>query len=242
MTSPNIKRDNSLRKMFSWPVKFDPKGTKKTQPVVTPKPAPKKPVVPDKNEKKKRGKKKRKVSLLRSSPSGGRGSRDSSNDNFDQASSEDLRSPPRRAPTIPGLNLSPLPPADTPNRMRQRRRSGRAPRRGRQLRCRNRGCADSEQTFSSDRARERHEQERCSVRIQVKNNKYFHMKSRRIFISQGGEHLVPTHASMNLPEGSCRVPGCRASYQTSQTRQNHERLTHGFVFRNGRTFASFNIR
>ena len=167
--NPNIKRDNSLRKMFTWPVKFDPKGTKKTQPVVVPKPAPKKPAVPEKTEKKKRRKKKRKVSLLRSSPSGGRGrgSRDSSDDNSDQAFSADLRSPPRRAPRVPGLNLSPQPPADTPNRMRQRRRSGRAPGRGRQLRCRNRGCADSAQTFSSDRARERHEQERCSVRIQV---------------------------------------------------------------------------
>lgn len=164
---PYIKRDNSLRKLFTWPVKCDPKGTKKTQPVVVPKPASKKQAVPEKNDKKKRRKQKRKVSLLRSSPSGGRGSRDSSDDNSDQAFSADLRSPPRRAPRVPGLNLSPQPPSDTPNRMRQRRRSGRGPGRGRQLRCRNRGCADSAQTFSSDRARERHEQERCSVRIQV---------------------------------------------------------------------------
>ena len=171
--NPNIKRDNSLRKMFTWPVKLDPKGTKKTQLVVVPKPAPKKPAVPEKTEKKKRRKKKRKLSVLRSSSGGrGRGSRDSSDDNSDQAFSADLRSPPRRAPRVPGLNLSPQPPADTPNRMRQRRRSGRAPGRGRQLRCRNRGCADSAQTFSSDRARERHEQERCSVRIQVKNNTF----------------------------------------------------------------------
>ena len=37
----------------------------------------------------------------------------------------------RRAPRVPGLGLSPQPPADTPNRMRQRRRP--AP-----LQCRNR--------------------------------------------------------------------------------------------------------
>lgn len=172
---PVIKRDNSLLKMFSWPVKHDPKGTKKPQPVVVPLPMTKKPALPEKKEKKKRKRKihqRRKASLLRSSPSGGRGRgfRDSSDDNCDQATSADLRSPRRRAPRVPGLDVSPPPPADTPNRMRQRRRSGRG--RGRQLRCRNRGCADSEQTFSSDRARERHEQERCSVRIQVKNNPF----------------------------------------------------------------------
>ena len=159
--------------MFSWSVKLDPKGTKKPQPAVIPNPIPKKPAVP---EKKKKKMKKRKVSLLRSSPSGGRDRfsreyRDSSDDNSEPASSADLRSP-RRAPRVPGLNVSPPPPADTPNRMRQRRRSGRAPGRGRQLRCRNRGCADTDRTFSSDRARERHEQERCSVRIQVKKNTF----------------------------------------------------------------------
>lgn len=163
--------------MFSWPVKSDPKGTKKPQPAVVSNPIQKKQAVPEKKEmKEKKVKKhlKRNVSLLRSSPSGGRGrgSRDSSDDNSEPATSADLRSPRRRAPRVPGLDVSPPPPADTPNRMRQRRRSGRAPGRGRQLRCRNRGCADSDRTFSSDRARERHEQERCSVRIQVKMNAF----------------------------------------------------------------------
>ena len=70
--SPNIKRDNTLRKMFSWTVRADPKGTKKPQPVVVPKTIPEKLDVPEqKKEKKKRKKRKvRKVSQLRSSPRG----------------------------------------------------------------------------------------------------------------------------------------------------------------------------
>ena len=153
--------------MSSWTVKLDPKGTKKIQFVKEPKVVPKKTAPP---EKKKKMFKQRKISILRSSPPRprdrrGRGSSSDDALDLEPVASADLRSPARRAPTVPGLDLSPLPPADTPNSMRRRRQSGRG--RGRQLRCRNRGCANTERTFSSDRARERHEQEGCSMRIQV---------------------------------------------------------------------------
>ena len=164
--NPKVKRSNSLRKVSSWTVKTDPKGTKKPQTIPQPKCAPKKAAPSDEKKKVKR-EKKRKISLLRSSPTrpGGRRSRESSPDDaLGPASSADLRSP-RRAPRVPGLDISPQPPADTPNSMRRRRRSGRG--RQRQLRCRNRGCANTERTFSSERARERHEQETCSTRLQV---------------------------------------------------------------------------
>ena len=163
-----VKRDNSLRKMSSWTVKTDPKGTKKIQMVIKSQSAPVK-VTPSEDKKKKKGVKKRKISLLRSSPPRFQGltSREPSPDDTSVlASSADLRSP-RRAPRVAGLDLSPPPPADTPNSMRRRRRSGRGRARGRQLRCRNRGCANTERTFSNERARERHEQESCSMRIQV---------------------------------------------------------------------------
>ena len=163
----NVKRDNSLRKLSSWDVKKDPKGTKKTQMVIEP--AREKAAPSEEKKKKKKVKvvKKRKISILRSSPPrfGDGTFRDSSPESTSvPASSADLRSP-RRAPTIPGLELSPPPPADTPNSMRRRRRSGRG--RQHQLRCRNRGCANTERTFSTERARERHENESCSMRIQV---------------------------------------------------------------------------
>ena len=161
-----VKRSNFLRKVSSWPVKTDPKGTKKSNPVSESKCDPKK-AVPNEEKKKKKVKrqKKRKISLLRSSPPRPRIqiSRESSSDDaLGSASSADLRSP-RRAPRVPGLDVSPQPPADTPNSMRRRRRSGRG--RQRQLRCRNRGCANTE------RARDRHEQETCSMRIQVGTKK-----------------------------------------------------------------------
>ena len=163
----NVKRDNSLRKLSSWDVKKDSKGTKKTQMVIEP--AREKAAPSEEKKKKKKVKvvKKRKISILRSSPTRFRDGtfRDSSPESTSvPASSADLRSP-RRAPTIPGLELSPQPPADTPNSMRRRRRSGRG--RQHQLRCRNRGCANTERTFSTERARERHENESCSMRIQV---------------------------------------------------------------------------
>ena len=168
----NVKRDNSLRKLSSWDVKKDPKGTKKTQMVIEP--AREKAAPSEEKKKKKKVKlvKKRKISILRSSPRFRDGTfRDSSPESTSvPASSADLRSP-RRAPTIPGLELSPPPPADTPNSMRRRRRSGRG--RQHQLRCRNRGCANTERTFSTERARERHENESCSMRIQVYKS---HMK------------------------------------------------------------------
>ena len=164
-----MKRDNSLRKMASWAVQKDPKGTKKPQHCIESKIVPKK-IAPSEEKKKKRKnkQKQRKVSLLRSSPSRPRSQRcsgSSSDDAAEMGSSADLRSPRPRAPVVPGLDLSPLPPVDTPNSMRRRRLSGRG--RPRQLRCRNRGCANPERTFSSERARERHEQESCSMRIQV---------------------------------------------------------------------------
>lgn len=167
-----VKRDNSLRKMSSWKVKQDKKGTKKTQLVFEPKSVPTKKATPSESKKKderKKKRRKRKPSLLRSSPPRPRGGRGSSSDDASElASSADLRSPARRAPRVPGLDVSPPPPVDTPNTMmRRRRESGR----GRQLRCRNRGCANPERTFSSDRARERHEQGRCSMRIQVTSEK-----------------------------------------------------------------------
>lgn len=164
--SLKVKRSNSLRKMSSWPLKTDPKGTKKPQTVSQPKCAPR---IASHSEEKKAVKKveKRGISLLRSSPPRPRGqrSRESSpNDAPGPASSADLQSP-RRAPRIPGLDVSPQPPTETPESMRRRRRSGRG--RQRLLRCRNRGCANTERTFSSERARQRHEQETCSMRIQV---------------------------------------------------------------------------
>ena len=150
-----VKRDNSLRKMSSWKVKQDKKGTKKTQLVFEPKSVPTKKATPSESKKKderKKKRRKRKPSLLRSSPPRPRGGRGSSSDDASElASSADLRSPARRAPRVPGLDVSPPPPVDTPNTMmRRRRESGR----GRQLRCRNRGCANPERTFSSDRARD----------------------------------------------------------------------------------------
>ena len=163
-----VRRSNSLRKLSSWQVKTDPKGTKKPQTVPQPTLVPKKAAHSDDKKEVKR-KKKRKISILRSSPPRPRGrrSRESSPDvSLEPASSADLQSL-RRAPRVPGLDVyvSPPPPADTPNSMRRRRRSGRG--RQRQLRCRNRGCSNTERTFSTERARDRHEQETCSTRIQV---------------------------------------------------------------------------
>lgn len=164
-----VKRDNSLRKLSNWTVKKDQKGTRKPQPVmIESKVVPKKAAPSEEKKKKKKTRvKQRKVSILRSSPPRrrrGSSSDDATDPATDPASSADLRSP-RRAPRVPGLDVSPPPPADTPNSMRRRRRSGRG--RQRQLRCRNRGCANTERTFSTERARDRHEQESCSVRIQV---------------------------------------------------------------------------
>lgn len=161
--------DGSSNGISNWNVFKDPKGTKKFE-VKIESPAPPDDVM-DKNPKKKlRRRKKRKVSQLRSSPSRPRrDSGDSSDDGsgpVPSSSAADLRSPRRRAPTVPGLNVSPPPPSDTPNRMRERRRSGR-PSGQRQLRCRNVGCPDTGVTFSTDSNRRRHEQETCSRRVQV---------------------------------------------------------------------------
>ena len=45
-----VKRDNSLRKMSSWKVKQDKKGTKKTQLVFEPKSVPTKKATPSESE------------------------------------------------------------------------------------------------------------------------------------------------------------------------------------------------
>lgn len=169
-----VKRDNSLRKMSSWTVLKDPKGTKKTEVRIERAPSPEKIVV--KRPKIRIWRKKRKVSQLRSSPSRPRGDSGSSDDGAGAAaaSSANLRSPRRRAPRVPGLNelLSPQPPADTPTRMRARRRSGR-PSGQSQLRCRNAGCPDSAVTFSTEGSRRRHEQRSCIRRVQVLNRRSF---------------------------------------------------------------------
>ena len=171
-----MKRDNSLRKMSSWTVKKDPKGTKKPQHLIESKVFPK--MIAPYEEKKKKRNKQRKVSLLRASPSrpgSQRCSGSSSDDAAEMGSSSALRSPRPRAPVVPGLlDVSPPPPVDTPNSMRRKRLSGRG--RPRQLRCRNRGCANTERTFSSERARERHEQESCSMRIQVMKTNWSNMQ------------------------------------------------------------------
>ena len=148
--------DAETRKLYSWPVYRDPKGTKKIQ-MVYEKPAAVSVEKPQANKrvKKRKSKKSGNISVLR-------GSADGSDDDWDLPDpSATLRSPARRAPTVPGLGLSPQPPADTPNRMRQRRRSAQ------QLRCRNAGCPEVSQTFSSIIHRRRHEEERCLARIQV---------------------------------------------------------------------------
>ena len=154
--------DTETRQLYSWPVRKDPKGTKKIQMVYEAKPVSASVEKPLGNKKKRQ--KKRRRSVLRSSPPRPRGSRDDSDDDWDlAASTADLRSPTRRAPTVPGLGVSPPPPTDTPNRMRERRRSA-------QLRCRNAGCPEASQTFSSIIHRRRHEENRCLVRIQVYMN------------------------------------------------------------------------
>ena len=162
--------------MSNWTVFKDPKGTKKVEVKIERQsgPAPLEDIMDKHPKKRLRRRKKRKVSQLRSSPTRPRRySGDSSDDgSAPAASAADLRSPRRRAPTVPGLNVSPPPPSDTPNRMRERRRSGR-PSGQRQLRCRNPGCPDTRVTFSTEANRRRHEQDTCSRRVQVVNESVF---------------------------------------------------------------------
>ena len=157
--------DPAFLKYFNWDVKKDPKGCQKAKSLSVAK------MTSTKNPKmnscrlKKMVKKKREVSVLRSSPSrpsGGRG----------RGAASDLLSPPRRAPTVTGLSslisssvsVSPAatsPNVDTPTRRRARRRRG-------LLRCRNRnqGCTDNV-TFTTEDARNQHERYTCRALSQV---------------------------------------------------------------------------
>ena len=171
--------DPTFLKYFSWSVKKDPKGLKKverlppqkqtnlTLPSVNSVRLPKK--------KKKDTERVRRLSVLRSSPSGpgrgrrGRGRGAAPGSPQSPAAASDLRSPPRRAPTVPGLaaalaSASPVaasPNADTPARRRASRRRG-------LLRCRNRnqGCTDNV-TFTTEDARNHHERFTCRALSQV---------------------------------------------------------------------------
>lgn len=120
--------------------------------------------------------KSRDLSVLRSSPSRprrgrrGRGTVSGSpspQSAADAATERDLRSPARRAPTVPGLASALISPAtsspntDTPARRRARRRRA-------LLRCRNRnrGCTDNV-TFTTEDARNQHERFTCRALSQV---------------------------------------------------------------------------
>ena len=242
--------DKASRKLFAWSVNNDPKGTIKTQMVYE-----KKPVLIAKSSaanrlerKTKKKKKARKISVLRSSPPANRGGvGNGSDDDLDLASSADLRSPTRRAPTVPGLGVSPPPPADTPNRMLQRRRSAQGRGRsasGYQLRCRNNGCPEANLVFSSIFHRRRHEQERCLAGIPVllMNKSLIPCVFNSLNLFKGGEFLVPKHSDLKLSDTVGRVAGCGADFQSWQSRQRHERVTHRFIFRRGFSFAPFNVR
>ena len=167
--------DKATRKLFSWPVHNDPKGTIKTQMVYKVTEVEKTSDIKKVQKKRKKFKRTRDISVLRSSPPrpSGRGcSGADSDDDWDLPDpSADLRSPIRRAPTVPGLGLSPQPPADTPNRMLERRRAAQGRARGGQLRCRNAGCPETNLTFSSVATRRRHEESRCLSGIPVKKIK-----------------------------------------------------------------------
>ena len=166
-------------KLFNWGVKTDPKGLKKVQtlPVQQLSSVNLPPTnLLNRTKKRKSPKRERKLSLLRSSPPrpsrgrGGRGRRAVSGSQ-QSASSSDLRSPARRAPRVPGLNLSSSsvspaaaaasPSADTPGRRRARRRRN-------LLRCRNRnrGCTENV-TFTTEESRNRHERYTCRAVSQV---------------------------------------------------------------------------
>ena len=202
--------DGSSNGISNWNVFKDPKGTKKIE-VKIERPAPRMDVMDKKPKKKLRIRKKREVSLLRSSPS--RPRRDSGDSSDDgsrpgpASSAADLRSPRRRAPTVPGLNVSPPPPSDTPNRMRQRRRSGR-PLGQRQLRCRNLGCPDTGVTFSTEGNRRRHEQETCSTRVQVLIKSVFYYWYSDLYIP--GRSMVGANTCCTEPQCD-RVQGPRLS-------------------------------
>ena len=169
--------DPTFMKYFKWQVRKDAKGLKKVQVLPDQKltnvslPSTNSVNLPKKRENQERV---RSLSVLRSSPSrprrGGRGRGSvSGSPQSAAASNRDLQSPPRRAPTVPGLNLSTLsvspvaasPNADTPARRRARRRRY-------LLRCRNRnrGCTDNV-TFTTEDARNQHERFTCRALSQV---------------------------------------------------------------------------
>ena len=160
--------DPTFMKYFKWEVQKDPKGFKKIKVLPDQKlPSTKSVQLPEKERD-------RSLSVLRSSPSRprrgrrGRGSVSASPQSA-AASNRDLQSPPRRAPTVPGLNFSSLsvspaaasPNANTPGRRRARRRRH-------LLRCRNRnrGCTDNV-NFTTEDARNVHERFHCRALSQV---------------------------------------------------------------------------
>ena len=158
--------DASIKKLFSWRTKKDPKGLKKTQPPkilqITETSADSERV-----KKKRRKKRRRKCSILRTSPdSPTRGGRSEARASVSPGRRHQSPSS-RRAPVVPGLSLSSpgesssTATADTPNRRRAARRS-------RLLQCRNihRGCTDNV-NFSSVEARNRHERFSCGALNQV---------------------------------------------------------------------------
>lgn len=167
---PKVYPDPAFRKCFSWNTKKDPKGLIKVHilPVIKITSA-KLPAAKLDGLSKKPRRRKRKISVLRSSPSRPSRGRGASSSPPQTAAASHLRSPPRRAPRVPGLSLtlaslSPAaasPTSDTPTRRRANRRRG-------LLRCRNRnrGCTDNV-TFTTEDARNQHERYTCRALSQV---------------------------------------------------------------------------
>ena len=171
---PKVYPDPAFRKCFTWNTKKDPKGLKKVNilPVIENTSAKTQAAKVDHSKKTRR--RKRKISILRSSPSrpsrGGRG-RGASPRSPQTAAPSQLLSPARRAPRAPGLSLalasgspaaaSPTSASDTPTRRRAGRRRN-------LLRCRNRnrGCTDNV-TFTTEDARNQHERYTCRALNQV---------------------------------------------------------------------------
>ena len=158
--------DASIKKLFSWRTKKDPKGLKKTQPPkilqITETSADS-----ERAKKKRRKKRRRKCSILRASPdSPTRGGRSEARASVSPGRRHQSPSS-RRAPVVPGLSLSPpgesssTAAGDTPNRRRAARRS-------RLLQCRNihRGCTENV-SFASVESRNRHERFSCRALNQV---------------------------------------------------------------------------
>ena len=69
-----------------------------------------------------------------------------------------------------------------------------------------------------------------------------HFTSFDYFLLQEFGFVVPAHHQLNLNEGQCRYPGCSVSYAHKTSRQQHERISHGFQFRRGITYSSTNLQ